>query len=298
MKVLITGAGGRIGKVLAEAFESERHEAIRFSRNANTKARSLSELRHHIADDPEVILHLAWSSVPATAEMNPGAAWSDDLPLLASILENCRQSCLDTGRSPLVVFFSSCSVYGEKQASKAKPFAETDLPNPKGWYARGKVAAENLIEQFRVSGVRALVLRISNPYGFSQDGAVPQGIIPTAVACALGGRDLSLWGDGSARKDFIHIDDLCQAVLCATEQGLTGVFNVCNGISCSVREVLCMLEENHGLKPIIKQLPSPLWDVQQAEYSNRLFCSQTTWSPKISLEQGVAELLRQIKDLT
>ena len=72
---------------------------------------------------------------------------------------------------------------------------------PVGWYARAKLAAEEIIRTFGERyGLRYTILRVSNPYGYSVPFQRAQGIIPHAIECARSGKTLSLWGDGSARK--------------------------------------------------------------------------------------------------
>jgi len=290
VKICITGARGRLGSAFGTALSKTGHKIVRLSRNADAQFGCLSELPTLIRDGADVILHMAWSSVPATAESNRGQIWREDLPLIASILDEC--CTLPAGdKRPLFVFFSSCSVYGQHRQGRVAPFQETDETNPLGWYAGGKIAAENLINSFSRCGVKALILRVSNPYGFAQGPHSAQGILPAALSAARTGQKLRIWGDGSARKDFLHIDDLCGAVSQALEQGLTGTFNVCSGRSASINEALGVLESVVGQPVRREHLPQATWDVTNANYSNKLFVEATNWAPSISLEQGMKDFV-------
>lgn len=292
VKICITGARGRLGSVLSTALGSAGHEVVRLSRNADMQFGCLGTLPTLIRSGADVILHMAWSSVPATAESNRGQIWREDLPLVASILDEC---CILTksDKSPLFVFLSSCSVYGRARQGNTTPFEEKDQTNPVGWYASGKIAAENLILNFARSGVKTLILRTSNPYGFPQSFHNAQGILPAALSAAKTGEKLHIWGDGSALKDFIHVQDFCAAVLVALTQGLTGTFNICSGQSTSINEVLAVLEQAVGRPLHREHLPTPDWDVTNATYSNGRLVQETGWTPSLSLQDGVYEFVRR-----
>jgi len=86
LKIFITGGRGRLAKCLGPLLSQQDHCIKSFSRNANTQHLPLSgpgrELERNSAD---IVLHLAWSTVPATAELEPGSEWREDLPLLSLI---------------------------------------------------------------------------------------------------------------------------------------------------------------------------------------------------------------------
>jgi len=292
MKICITGARGRLGTPIVAALQKAGHTVVPLSRNTDACFSCLSTLPQHIRQGIDVVVHLAWSSVPASAEKTPGAEWSEDLPLISSILTACSHSVIVDGRLPLFVFFSSCSIYGEMPPGREEPFRETDKPNPSGWYANGKAAAENLVNLFSQSGCRTLVLRVSNPFGFAQGPQQLQGIIPAALLAAKTGQELAVWGDGSAIKDFLDVRDLSAALTHAVEKQLTGTFNVCDGNTHSIASVIKIVENVSGLRVRVRHTAPEKWDVKNARYANELFASRAEWSPRYSLEDGVEELSR------
>jgi UDP-glucose 4-epimerase len=237
------------------------------------------------------VLHLAWSSVPVSAEQEPRFSHDGDLELLTSLLQNSTPG-VTAAEGPLFVFFSSCSVYGEPPPLRTSPFGEHDKPQPIGKYAMAKLTAERIIEDARQSGTRALVLRVSNPFGFRQPSRRPQGIIPAALDAALAGRTFEIWGDGTAEKDFLDVRDLCTAVARSLEMNLTGVFNVCSGKNWPINEVLDLIEQlaKKSLSRLYR--PSAPWDVRTACYSNAKFCSLTGWKPAIPFETGLADYIQ------
>jgi UDP-glucose 4-epimerase len=284
MKIAITGARGRLGRVLREYFTSAGDEVMAFSRNADAEHAPLSSLPQALEQGSvDVLLHLAWSTVPVTAEQTPGIEWREDLPLLSDLL-----SVLATRKQPAprMVFFSTCAVYGEAQTGQV--FTESDATKPKGWYASGKVAAEHLLERFRAEhGVASCILRVTNPYGFNQGAQCLQGVIPAMLLAAKQGREFTAWGEGDAVKDYLHIDDLCAAVDSVVRANVVGTYNVASGLSRSLRDVAALVEKSAGASLKIRHTEACSWDVQHARYSHAALNEATGWRPKVEFEEGV-----------
>lgn len=108
MKIFITGGRGRLARSLSPLLSQQGHQIKTFSRNANVQNLPLAGFGRELERNPaDVILHLAWSTVPATAEFEPGIEWREDLPLLSLIGAQILRQKKTTGRAPLLVFFSS-----------------------------------------------------------------------------------------------------------------------------------------------------------------------------------------------
>lgn len=291
MKLLMTGARGRLGRVFREALGRRKHEVAAFSRNADATHLPLSALPEAVeAGGVDAILHLAWSTVPATAEQDPGVEWREDLPLLSSILGVLAREQSRHGKAPRLIFFSTCAVYGEPPGEKA--CTEEDEPRPKGWYAAGKVAGERLIGRFVDRfGLKATVLRVTNPYGFTQGEQCLQGVIPAMVQAALAGKPFSVWGGGEARKDYLHIRDLGDAVTRVVEGGQTGTFNIASGVSRTVHEVAKAIETVTGRKVSLRHEPARPWDVKGGRYANDRWKQKSGWECPTALEDGLREFV-------
>lgn len=254
MRLAITGSKGRLGSALCSEISLRGHEIAAFSRNADARHFGLEALDNHLKTSApvEFLVHLAWSVLPSTAEEDPGAAWREDIPLLGQILSSLES--LPQARRPILVFFSSCSVYGE--AGPDKVMSEEDPAHPKGWYASGKLAAEELIRLYeRRHGVSALILRVTNPYGFSQIMSSPQGIIPALLRAAKKQTDFPLWGSREAYKDYLHINDVCNALVLLMEYRRTGVYNVASGEPVTTANLIQCIEEALGTKIQVRDEP-------------------------------------------
>jgi UDP-glucose 4-epimerase len=284
MKIVITGARGRLGCVLRRYFEAAGDDVLAFSRNADFRHTSLSSLPDVLRGGHiDVILHLAWSTVPATAEKVPGVEWREDLPLLSELLSVMAAR---RGAASRLVFFSTCAVYGEPRAGQV--FTETDALSPKGWYASGKAAAEQLLDRFGTEHeVASCVLRVTNPYGFTQAEQCLQGVIPAMFTAARKNEEFSAWGDGDAVKDYLHIDDLCVAVDRVVRANLTGTFNVASGVSRSLSSVVQLIEQAVGVPMRVRHTEPRLWDVRHGRYNHQALTVATGWTPQVDFAEGI-----------
>jgi UDP-glucose 4-epimerase len=296
MTIAITGARGRLGRVLRGYLAGKGLKVLAFSRNADAAHKALGGLQEMIEQGRiDVILHLAWSTVPATAERSPGTEWNEDLPLLASMLRHLDR-LKDSGiRTPRLIFFSSCSVYGE-QTSHGEVFDEASRLRPLGWYARGKRQAEELMEAFAERGNPVVVLRVTNPYGFAQADSCMQGVIPALAKAAVERKAFNLWGGDGMMKDFLHISDLCSAVESVARSQVSGLWNVASGLSVRLAELICKVENITGRRIELEYSDACTWDVRNGRYSNRALTAATGWTPNVGLDEGLSEFVHHLME--
>jgi UDP-glucose 4-epimerase len=294
MRLALTGARGRLARALREHFCSGGHEVVAFSRTADESRKGLDELPSFLRDtEVQAVLHLGWSTVPATAEQMPASERQDDLPLLAKI-----NACLldrPPDKRPLLMFFSTGAVYGEKRAGAAV-FSETDVVNPIGAYSKGKVAAEKLVGIAMTEGLPAAILRVTNVYGMVDLTGMPQGVIPAIARAADTGHPFEVWGSGAAVKDYLHVRDLARAVEAILGRKLEGIFNVASGQAISLHKILQMAQAHLGKVITTKERAAPAWDVQQARYSSAKLRTAAGWAPQVDFMHGLAETLNSWLD--
>jgi UDP-glucose 4-epimerase len=166
---------------------------------------------------------------------------------------------------------------------------------PIGNYGRAKREAEQIIENFAaLHGIRHTILRISNPYGFAANTTKPQGLIPFIVKHAREGTPFPVWGDGTARKDFIYHSDFTAAIREVIRHEPIGTFNVSSGHSHTVNDVIALAEAALSLKLRIQQLEAHAWDVHDSLLDNAKLRAAIDWRPAISLQDGIR---RAVADL-
>lgn len=282
-RLLVSGGRGRLAALIADAFVSPGHDVKLYSREPGNGFRSFQQL-HDPAElaDADGLLHLAWSTLPATSEQAPGQEEREDLPGLERLL----RTLTGLRTRPHFVFFSSGgAVYGN---APGRPSREDDTCQPIGRYGRAKLAAEAMIREAATRHeLPCTILRISNPYGFPVPSGRVQGIIPHAIRAALEGRPLTLWGDGQARKDFIHYTDFLGSLREVLSRRLTDTFNLGAGESHSVREILDLVARHTGRRVATVTTPAPAWDVQDSRLDISRFKAATGWSPRTSLDEGI-----------
>jgi UDP-glucose 4-epimerase len=291
--LLLTGASGRLAACIGPHLRQAGHEVLTFSRSADGGHRTIEQLLANPWPNPgATLLHLAWSTLPATSEKNIGIEWERDLPLLFRLLQKIADTP-EPDRPHFVFFSSGGAVYGP---GTDRPSRETDPCQPIGWYAEAKLAAEEIIRIYTERhGFACTVLRVSNPYGFPVPAQRAQGIIPRAFHCAWTGEPLSLWGDGSARKDFIHYTDFNRALQAVIARRLTGTFNLSAGSSTSVREIIAQIEALTGRRIKVAPQPAPAWDVQSSQLDNQKLREAAGWAPQITLEAGLRLTARELQ---
>lgn len=281
LRIAVTGGRGRLASLLGDYLRA--NEVKLYSRSGGEGFNDLARLEPELASH-QTLLHLAWSTLPATSERDPGAETRHDLPALEKILRAI--AALPAKSRPHFVFFSTGgAVYGN---APGRPNREDDPCRPIGSYGRGKRAAEEIVERHAAGhGLPCAILRISNPYGYPVPPNRVQGIIPHAIRCAVEGQPLTLWGDGHAQKDFLHYTDFLAAVEAVVTRRLTGTFNLCAGESHTVREVIGLVEKHTGKKIALAFQPAPAWDVEDSRLDNRRLSAAADWRPRISLDEGV-----------
>jgi UDP-glucose 4-epimerase len=289
-RLLVTGGRGRLAALIADYFRAPAYQVVPYSRGGGDGFQALAELtRPGALAATDLLLHLAWSTLPATSEQNPGSEQKYDLPLLEKLLEACA-----TCGTHLVFFSSGGAVYGN---APSRPNVEDDPRQPIGSYGRAKLAAEELILQAAARGQPCTILRISNPYGYPVPSGRVQGVIPHAIRCAVEDRPLTLWGDGHACKDFIYHTDFLSALHEVVARRLTGVFNLCAGESHSVHEIIALVEKHTGKKIRTTTTAAPAWDVQDSRLDNRRLVAATGWQPQVALDEGIRRAAAGYRDL-
>jgi UDP-glucose 4-epimerase len=285
-RILITGGRSRLAGVIHPALVSAGAQVTSLSRSEGDHHLGLENLFvNDLLEQTDTVLHLAWSTVPLSSERHVGLEWEHDIPLLIKVLKTV---CASPNRDKLhFVFFSSGgTVYGN--AREGRPSRETDPCAPIGWYGHAKLAAERLIEEYgQRHGLAYTILRISNPYGFAVPTHKPQGIVPFLLQSAVHGKPFSVWGDGTARKDFLYYTDFNSALASVIRERPAGTFNVSSGESHTVNEVIACVEATLGRKVSIQRVAAHSWDVHDSLLDNSKLAKAVGWRPTVGLAEGI-----------
>ncbi|GAB4179980.1 MAG: hypothetical protein Fur0032_20780 [Terrimicrobiaceae bacterium] len=273
-RVAITGGRGRLAPLAAGFLRARGWNVQSYSREGTDGLLPMSDLLNGRTPSPDWILHCAWSSLPITAEKHPDGFELEDIPTLKGLLS--------THPHARMVFFSTAAVYGNTGSA---PAAESHPTAPLGAYARGKLAAEDLISS-QASG-RSLILRITNLLGHPSDPDRPQGVLPKLIACAQSGRPFEMWARPEGRKDYLDTRDFLEALALLMSGEATGIVNMASGNSFSLPELIKAVEAATETKlTIIPREPFP-WDVVTSRIDNTRLRSLINWQPDHKLADSI-----------
>jgi len=247
-----------------------------------------------LLDSHQEIIHLAYATVPNTSFENPLADLEENLPptvrLFAEIAER-------GGR--LVLVSSGGTVYGE---ARQLPICEDHPTHPISPYGVTKLTLENYARLYGVThGLKYVCVRPSNAYGVGQRPFMGQGFIATAIASALMGGAVRIFGTNGTVRDYLHVRDLAAGILATLERGrLSETYNLGSGVGYSNLQVLELLEPmlvRFGCKLVVEHLPERPFDVQANVLDSSKLSRETGWLPMVSYQDGLEEMVERLREL-
>jgi len=212
-------------------------------------------------ENKDLVFHLAaFISVPESIK-NPDLCHKINIDGTRNVLEGCRKNNVKT-----FIYSSSSAVYGNKN----DVCSENDPLNPQSPYAESKRASELLCQEYAVThGLNTGILRYFNVYGQRQNPNGPYAAVVARFTQQLkNGEPLTIFGDGSQTRDFIHVSHVAQANLnIGAKDGLRGeVLNIGTGKSINLLELVDQLEKELDTKlTAINFLPAREGDILHSQ---------------------------------
>jgi UDP-glucose 4-epimerase len=242
-------------------------------------------------DGADTVLNLVHTTVPGSSMLDPAYDVESNVVAAARWL-----SRLDRTTVRRVVFVSSGgTVYGPPRG--AGLIDEQHPTDPVSSYGITKLAVEKYVAMYAaLYGREHLILRPSNVYGEGQRLHIGQGVIGVLADRALRGEPLEVWGAGTSLRDYLHVEDLTEAVMRLLDYGgAQRVFNVSSGGGRSVLDILGVLGRVLGRLPEVRHLPARGFDVPVNVLDSSLLRRETGWGPRVELEEGVARVVEWLK---
>jgi len=307
MRVLVTGAGGFVGRHLTPYMAGLGHEVICCVHDTIADSVSLPEALQIIPINlidydsvlnaiqtakPEWIMHLAAVSYLPESFLHGLDAWRTNLFGTLHLFEAARQ----TNIQERVLFISSAAVYG-KVTEDQVPLVETEPMNPAEPYGASKAACELAAMQYSQSfGLAIVRSRSFNHTGPGQPHAFVCSEFARTIAMAEAGTIPPILNVGNlrARRDITDVRDVVRAYAELIEKGKAGeVYNVASGRDIAISRVLDMLLGMSGVEMEVRvayekirpvELPVVVGDPTKIREA-------IGWEPKIPIEQTLLDTL-------
>ncbi len=302
-KIYITGSSGVLGYELGCHFATQpdcRVRAVARSPLPLVPKTGFAFAQHVSLFDAEwllpgdrdaTVIHCAGLSNPR-ADFNSFSTLSRDhiLPHVEML-----ETMLAHGwRGRLIYPSSGGTIYGDVSEL---PIRETHPTNPKSYYGLQKQCLENILTHMSDRfGFELVILRISNPFGSLVPKTV-QGVIPILLQAFLEGTRFRVFGDGSAERDYIHMDDVCAAVAASVRTPLPErrlVLNIGSGEGVAINDLIGMLG---GLldRSLDCEHVSVEHDVRSNVLCTDLARARLDWQPQIPFAEGLKRLVDQVR---
>jgi UDP-glucose 4-epimerase len=291
MRVLVTGAGGYLGRVVLGQLLRSGHKPIGLVHRAKLEidgvtwrygdVRDISSLRE-VTEDVDAVIHLAALAGPRTAAEGPTRCFQTNLGGSLNVLEVLAAR---RAESPRLVTASTMGVYGPLAR---QPITEDVPADPKNPYAASKLAAEQAIGWEAATGaLGAVTLRMCTVAGGvgSHGDHDDARLITRACAVAAGRiRKLDVYGDGGAVRDFVHVVDAADALvaaLSACEPGKHHVFNI-GATSARIADVIAMTRSVTGRDLPVAFHRAPPGQVRELRADATRAREVLSWRPQVS----------------
>jgi dTDP-glucose 4,6-dehydratase len=301
MRILVTGGLGFIGSnfcrhMLTKHSNCEIINIDKIGIGANLT--NLRDIENHtryefikgdICDSKLVnkIIKQVDAVVNIAAETHVDRSITDPTPFIRSntigtftVLEAVRKH----GDDARFIQVSTDEVYGEIREGS---FKEDDTPKPSNPYSASKAAADMLITAYhKTYGLDVAVTRCTNNYGPYQ---LPEKLIPKTIIRALRNLPVPIYGSGENIRDWIYVQDHCEAVDLVLRKGESGeIYNISAGNELPnikiVKKILEMLNKPESLIAFVEDRPGH--DIRYSLDSSKIK-SKLDWKPRFSFEKAL-----------
>ena len=303
MTTVVAGATGLAGSAIVRAFEKAGKEVVGINRSI-VDLLDLSATKKFLKDvAPSMVIDAA-ARVGGIGANNafPVEFLTDNIRIQSNLMDAAHDA--KVGR---FIFLGSSCIYPRDcaQPIKEEYLMTGPLETTNSAYAIAKIAGIELINSYRKEyGHKWISLMPTNLYGpndnFELQGShvLPAFIRRFVEATEKNAPTETLWGTGAPKREFLHVDDLANAVLIASEKYDSSMhLNIGSGQDLSIKELAELVADIAGYKGEIK------WDSSKPDGTPRKVLDVTKakslgWSPAISLRDGIASAMNWYKEAT
>jgi UDP-glucose 4-epimerase len=300
LKSLVTGGAGFIGSHLVDALVAKGHEVVVLDNFSTGRPENLEHVKNSIQivkcdigtlgdwnknfKGVDWVFHLAALADIVPSIQHPEAYFRANVDGTFNVLQACIKA--ETKR---FLYAASSSCYGIPDNYPTTELAEIRPQYP---YALTKRIGEELVMHWaQVYKMPALSLRFFNVFGpRSRTSGTYGAVFGVFLAQKLAGQPFTVVGDGNQTRDFTFVTDIVAGLIAAAESDKQGeIYNVGSGYTTSVNKLVELLE---GHKIHIPKRPGEP-DCTFADINK--IKNEIGWTPKISVEEGVNEIIKHIE---
>ena len=308
-KVLVTGGLGFIGSNLIKLLIAKKYFVINLDKISyasnfyNVKEFSNSKKYKFIKADlnnkskilnifkkykPDVIFNLAAETHVDRSIDSPFDFIKSNIFGVFNLLESFRKYYL-LNKSSKLIHISTDEVYGDVLNGRSK---ENDTYKPSSPYAASKASSDHLVSSYvRTFGIPAIITNCSNNYGPRQH---PEKLIPKLIYNILNNKSLPIYGKGLNSREWIFVNDHCEALIQVSKKGKIGNFyNIGSNLNLNnLKLTRCLIQiaksklkigENVKIK-FVKDRPGH--DLRYALNSAKIM-KNLKWKPRVSIMKGL-----------
>jgi UDP-glucose 4-epimerase len=316
MRTLVTGAAGFIGSTLVDRLLAEGHNVVGIDNlGGGGAAANLEHARRYNRCSPGRFTFLnadvqAPELVGIVAGTNPDAVFhlAAHVDLRASVSDpqfDARSNVLGTinvleasrraGVQRFVYAASGGSRYG---APTRLPVDESATLNPLSPYAAAKVAGEMYVGAYaEMYGIAPICLGLANVYGPRQNPYGEAGVIAVFGSKMISGQPVTVYGDGTATRDYVYVDDVVDAFVRAGQAPLTtvGTYNIGTGQQTTVADV------HRLIATAFAESSAPRYDAARTGELHAIALDATKaekelgWKPAVDLVEGIERTMRWLR---
>lgn len=300
VRALVTGGAGFIGSHLVDRLIQEGFDVIVLD---NLSTGSLENIRAHMGKqnfqfirgdvgvrevvrralrDVDYVFHLAAIASVDLSMRRPDLVNRVNVTGTLNLLEESRRANVKR-----FIFTSSCAVYGEPVKM---PVDEEHPTRPLSPYGVSKLAAEHYCMIYhKVYGLETVVLRLFNVYGSRQERSPYGGVISRFIERLRRKLPPIIFGDGTQTRDFIHVNDVVEALMLASKaKNCAGaILNIGSGSEISIREVAEKLIKIFGLRVRPVYVRGRAGDIKRMCADIKKAREILGFEAKISLDEGL-----------
>ena len=308
-KVIVTGGLGFIGsnliKILLKkkyfvinidkvTYSSNFYNVKKFSKNKNykffkvdinNKKKVLQILKKY---KPNCIFNLAAETHVDRSIDGPESFMKSNILGVFNLLQAFKKY-IEKNKKSLLIHISTDEVYGDVLTGRSK---EDDPYKPSSPYAASKASSDHLVYSYiRTFKIPAIITNCSNNYGPRQH---PEKLIPKLIYNIFNNKNLPIYGKGLNSREWIYVDDHCEALVKIFEKGKIGNFyNIGSNLNLNNIKIskllikIAKIKFNVGRNVKIKYVKDrPGHDIRYALNSNKLI-KNLKWKPKTNIINGL-----------